>query len=192
MKYITHEYKGSYKYIQKQTIFEISKTILLYAMAIGIFVIGYINLGTKKSLFSVIAVLALLPASKSLVGVIMFLRYRSITSELYSKIVTAAGQLPLLFELIFTTSDKSYYSKALVYSKGTICVLITDPKSDLKILERHLSNVLKTGGHGEINIKAYKNESDFIQRVKEMNEHLSDSSNLRTDAIFSTLKAVAL
>ena len=78
MKYIMRELKGTFGYIRKQTLFEAVKTVVLFAMALGIFMIGYKTLGTKKSLWSVFAILALLPASKSLVGLIMLLRFRSL------------------------------------------------------------------------------------------------------------------
>ena len=71
MKYVNRGLKGTKGYIRKQLIFEIIKTFIMFAMAFGIFLIGYLTLGTKRSLWSVFAVLALLPASKSLVGVII-------------------------------------------------------------------------------------------------------------------------
>ena len=44
MKYLVRELKGTYGYIRKQTVFEIIKTIVLFAMAFGIFLIGYLTL----------------------------------------------------------------------------------------------------------------------------------------------------
>ena len=75
MKYADHRLKGTIGYIKKQLVFEIIKTLVLFAMALGLFFIGYFTLHTKKSLWSVLAVLALLPACRSLVTVIMFARF---------------------------------------------------------------------------------------------------------------------
>ena len=193
MKYITRELRGTYLYIRKQSIFEIIKCIVLFAMAFGIFFIGYSTLGTKKSLFSVFAVLALLPASKALVGVIMFLRYRSVSADMYERINSAVGNLPVLYENILTTSEKSYYVQAIVYVKGNLVALMAESKNSPEKITAHLKNVLKNAGHKEVNIKIYCNEKEFLSRCSEMKNHFADSiSSGIYDAIFNTIKAVSL
>lgn len=193
MKYIARELRGTHLYIKKQSIFEIIKCIILFAMALGIFFIGYCTLGTKKSLFSVFAVLALLPASKALVGVIMFLRYRSLPDDMYDRIKNAVGTLPVLYENILTTSEKSYYIQAIVYAKGNIVALMEDGRSNVEIITTHLRNVLRNGGHKEVNIKLYKSEKDFLKRCEEMNDHFADGVvPVNADAVFTTIKAVSL
>ena len=191
MKYLTKELKGTYGYIKKQTVFEIIKTAVLFAMAFGIFAIGYYTLGTKKSLWSVFAVLSLLPASKSLVSVIMFLRYRSITPELYSKIAGAAGEVPLLYELIVTTKDKTYFIEALGYAKGSL-IAYSSRKGVSTLIEKHITDVLNNAAHKGVTVKIFDDEADFLRRLKELNEHLNTDGVKNTEAIFTTLRAVSL
>ena len=192
MKYITRELKGTYGYVKKQTYFEILKTVLLFAMAFGIFAIGYLTLGTKKSLWSVFAVLALLPASKSMVSMIMFLRYRSIDIALYDKVTKAAGAVPLLFELIFTTSDKTYFVESVGYSKGSL-IAYSSRKDISGPLNKHFNNVLANGGYKDISVKVFDNLEDYLNRLAEMNSHLKETdANKNADSIFTTLKAVSL
>lgn len=193
MKYVTHELRGTYQYVQRQKLFEIIKCIILYAMALGIFFIGYTTLGTKKSLFSVFAVLALLPASKALVGVIMFLRYQSLPNDMYKRIKQAAGKMPVLYENILTTSEKSYYLQAIVYAKGNLVALMENGKGGQEIIAGHLKKVLKNAGHKEVNIKIYENEKDFLDRIEEMNIHFGDVQTVgNAEGLFTTIKAVSL
>lgn len=192
MKYVSRELKGTFGYIKKQTVFEIIKTVFLFAMAFGIFAIGYFTLGTKKSLWSVFAVLALLPASKSMVSMIMFLRYKSIDESLYQKVLKAAENIPTLFELVVTTKDKTYFVDCVSYMKGTL-IAYTSSKDVKDIIALHFVNVLNNGGHKGVTVKIYDEEDDYLNRLKEIEEHFGEQNqSAKTDAVFTTLKAVSL
>ena len=76
------KYKGTFLYLDTQKKYEIIRTILFYAISAAIFATGYITTGTKKNLLTMVAVLGVLPASKSLVSVIMFMRYKSFREKI--------------------------------------------------------------------------------------------------------------
>ena len=191
MKYLVRELKGTYGYIRKQTVFEIIKTILLFAMAFGIFLIGYLTLGTRKSLWSVFAVLALLPASKSLVGVIMLLRFRSLSPRQYESYISATGSIPAIYENILTTTGKAYYLPVICCIASTVTAYTTADSSELNAVKEHIDSVLKNGGHIAV-VKVFDNESDFILRVKQMTNNLSLEDREKSVRILDTLKAVSL
>lgn len=191
MKYLVRELKGTYGYIRKQTVFEIIKTILLFAMAFGLFFIGYLTLGTRKSLWSVFAVLALLPASKSLVGVIMLLRFRSLSPRQYESYISATGSIPAIYENILTTTGKAYYLPVICCIASTVTAYTTADSSELNAVKEHIDSVLKNGGHKAV-VKVFDNESDFILRVKQMTNNLSLEDREKSVRILDTLKAVSL
>lgn len=192
MKYVTRELKGTLGYIKSQLVFEIIKTAILFAMALGIFFIGYFTLGTKKSLWSVFAVLALLPACKSLVGVIMLGRYRSLNDADADKYIKAIGNLPVLFENIITTSKKSYFLPIICCEENTIIAYCKGTVTDANEVGAHIAEVLKNGGHKIATVKVFDREDAFLSRAKQMNENFADSQNTTTGAIFNTIKAVSL
>ena len=192
MKYLTHELKGTIGYVKKQTIFEIIKTVILFAMALGIFFIGYLTLGTKKSLWSVFAVLALLPASKSMVSSIMFLRFKSLDDKTKDALTSAVGSLPVLFENIITTSEKSYFLPAIVYIKGNFCSYLDGDASSVSKVSKHISSVLLNGGHKDINVKIYNNRDDFAERCNELKGKFGEDAYKGSAAVFNTIKAVSL
>lgn len=191
MRYLARELKGTYGYIRRQTVFEIIKTIILFAMAFGIFLMGYLTLGTRKSLWSVFAVLALLPASKSLVGVIMLLRFRSLTPEQYDKYSSITGMIPVIYENVLTTTGRAYYLPVICCMASTVTAYTTAGSSEINALKSHIETVLKNGGHKAV-VKIYDNESDFIQRIKQMTENLPPDGGVASVRILETLKAVSL
>ena len=191
MKYVTRSLKGTYGYIRKQRNFEIIKTLILYAMAFGIFLIGYITLGTKKSLWSVFAVLALLPACKSLVGVIMFARFSSLSSDVYDRLRAGAGTIPALYENILTTNEKTYYIPFICCAAGSLMVLSKEYKDDEKKLREHLTDVLNKAGHKAV-VKLFFDEDDMFARLLEINAKYADEENAAGERILNTIKAVSL
>ena len=77
--------KGEWGYIDYQRKRVMLITLVLYVCAIGMYLLGYLTLHTNKSIWSVLAILAGLPASKSMVSLIMFLRFRSLAGEDYDQ-----------------------------------------------------------------------------------------------------------
>ncbi|MBO4904817.1 MAG: hypothetical protein J5367_06305 [Lachnospiraceae bacterium] len=186
MKYVNRELKGTYGYIRKQTIFEIVKTLVMFAMAFGIFLIGFLTLGTKKSLWSVFAVLALLPASKSLVGVIMLARFRSLGEELYLRLSDAAGQLPALYENILTTQERTFFVPVICYASGD---LIAYNEKDAAGVKEHLDKVFAAAGTS-VSVKVFSDEAGFEKRARQMAENLR--ADTKYESVFNTIKAVSL
>lgn len=191
MKYVTRSLKGTYGYIRKQRNFEIVKTLILYIMAFGIFLIGYLTLGTKKSLWSVFAVLALLPACKSLVGVIMLARFSSLKKDDYDRYQKAAGSVSSIYENILTTNEKTYYIPFICCGAGSLMVFSVDYKDDEKKLKSHLMDVLEKAGH-KATVKLFFNEDDMFARLSEINAKYNDEDSNVNEKILTTIKAVSL
>lgn len=191
MKYLMREYKGTYQYIKKQTITELIKTFLLFAMAFGIYFIGLINLGTNKSLWSIIAVLGLLPASKSLVGLIMLLRYRSLNADLYAELAAASKEHDVLFENVLTTSKKSYFVPVIFCLNNNLIGYCENSKDSNKELTAHINNVLNNALIKGITVKIFNTKEEYLQRAVNMCEHFEDS-DFNPKVIYSNIKAVSL
>ena len=189
MKYVDRELKGTYGYIRKQMIFEIIKTVILFAMALGIFFIGLMTLHTKKSLWSVFAVLALLPACKSLVGVIMFARFSSLSAEEYDRYSQYTGNLPVLYENIITTSEKTFFVPLICSVSGNVIAYV-NKKGDHRLLKDHLMGVLKAAGHSA-SVMIFEDETAFANRCRDLREKFT-SSETGDHGILNTIKAVSL
>ncbi len=190
MKYINRDLKGTYCYIKKQLIFEIIKTLILFAMALGIFFIGLLTLHTRKSLWSVLAVLALLPACKSLVGVIMLARFRSLSAEDYNRYNGYTKGIPTLFENILTTSSRSFYVPVISVMAGNV-IGYTLSGNDAKEIKGHLENVMKNAGH-KATVMIFDDERSFANRCRDLYDKFSQEDDSSAYALLNTIKAVSL
>lgn len=186
--------KGCYLYLKYGQRREIIKTVLMYALALSIYAIGYINLHTNKSLFTVIAILGILPASKSAVQMIMFLRFHSLKKEEYEEFSQHTGNLDTLYEMVFTTTEKSYYVPNLVYTNGTLCMLCNKSEEELHKLEKHIRETLEKDGFQNILVKAFQKKDAYLKRVDELNSHFALEKHCEEPGqkLFATLRAVAL
>ena len=191
--------KGEWGYIRSQRIRVLIMTVILYICALGLYLIGYCTLHTRKSLWTIFAILSVLPPSKSLVNLIMFMRFKSLTAEIHDRIHSCAGQLAIIYELPFTTYEKTYFVDAIACAGNTAagCYLgkPSGKKShdqDLKDLCIHLENVLKNDGYKDFTLKIFDNIDDFTDRLKEMDNKLSTKRSVNDEGMLNTFRAVSL
>ncbi len=187
--------KGEKGYISSQKKKNIILTILMYVMALGIYLLGYLSLHTSKSLWTVFAVLSILPASKNAVRMIMFLRIRNTDNELYTACDEKLSGFIQLYDMIFTTYEKTYVARVVVLVKGNLILLCDDTK-DLPKLKTYLEK-LAADKKEALTVKIYTGRDLFFERCKELKEHFpteSEGNDQVSDgsSFISTLKAVVL
>lgn len=186
--------KGKFGYINKQRIIEIVKTVFMFACAIGLYLIGYLTLKTNKSLWTIFAVLSVLPASKSAVSMIMFLRFSSISEDDYNIIESIKGNINTCYEYVFTTSEKAFFVKAVSCKDNTVIALYDNKsKKDLSSeLREHLVTAIEREGLSGYSLKIYTNMNDYTNRLKEMNHNLSDKKDNSHVLVFNLFNAISI
>ena len=159
--------KGKYGYTLSHRKSQILKMSLYIALALAIFLIGWITTKTTKNILSIVAICGALPISKEMVGVIMSFKRKPLDKQLYEQISERAGDLEQIYELLFTTQEKSYIVEAaIVEGKDVICYTL-DPKCDVMALQKHLQRMLDANGYKE-NVKVFKDLKKFLDRVSDL------------------------
>lgn len=187
--------KGEQGYIRFQHLVSSVRTVILFALALGLYAIGYINTGTNKNLLTVVAILGILPASRSCVNMIMFLRYKSLDKALYESLIQAAGDESdnLLYENVLTTTEKSYFLPAMYYRNHTIIAYCENKANEaLGNIEAHVKKSLKLDKI-DTTVKVFKDRDQFTERLGNMLQMTpdEDDSGLR-DTVYSIIKAISL
>ncbi len=178
--------KGDLGYIAYQRKKCIIVTLSMYAGALVIYFLGLFALNTNKNLFTVIAVLSILPASKSAVRMIMLLRAKPADSSFYEAVREASDGLYVLYDLIFTTSEKAYTVNALVYGGGCVCLYSADREPQK--LSDHIFKAI-SGDHQSVTVKTYSDKAAFLSRMRELKEHFGGEGG---GEFLDSLKALAL
>lgn len=187
----THHVKGTKNYINSQKKYELIRTIIYFFIPISLFIAGYITTKTKVNILTIVAVVGLLPASKSLVGLIMFLRYHSLKEENAQKIETVNHKLPQLFDMVFTTYDKTFVVSHMVIAGNTVCGFTEDKGFKEKDFNNHIQNVLKTDGYKNISVKIFTDIHKYTERLEQL-KYLEIDEGVNILGIMDTFRSVVL
>lgn len=188
--FTTVDVKGTRNYLDSQKKFEIFRTILYFAVSLSLFVAGYLQTGEKTNLLTIVAILGCLPASKSAVSAIMYLRFDSCDHRTAAQIEEHSGGLGCLYDMVFTTYKKNYRISHLAVRGGCVCGFSENGGFEESDFYQHIDHILKMDGHQGVTVKIFTNLSKYVERLEQMKALAPEED--RTGAILSTLKSVAL
>lgn len=186
----TDKYKGTRGYLNTQKKYEIMRTVLYFAISLSLFIAGYIATGERVNLLTVVAILGCLPASKSAVGMIMFLRYKSCKEEHTEVIDRYVSDLCNAYDMVFTSYDKNYIIAHIVVKGNTICGFTEDKDFQEQAFYKHITTILKAENYRDTSFKVFSELKKYTERLEQLTDLETDESN--TEGIMNTLKSVAL
>lgn len=189
--FTTYYDKGKRNYINSQKKYEILRTLLYFTISLSLFISGIIVTKTRMNLLTVIAVLGCLPACKSMVGMIMFLKFKSLPHTTSDKIETSSKSLDSLYDLVFTSYDHNYQVDHLVLKDHTICGYSSSLKTDENKCQNHLKSMLSQSGYKGFSIKIYNDLDKYLLRLEQLKAIHNDDIELRTN-LYNTLKSISL
>lgn len=174
-------FKGTYRYLDIQRKYEIARCAIGYAIAFALFLAGYLTTGTKKNLLTIVAVLGMLPASKALVSVIMFCRYKSFKDEIDTKEVLSA------YDMVFTSEKVNYHVSHLCVADGCIIGYTENNKFNEAAFKDHVSAFLSAEKIGDKTIKIFTDKKAYLNRISSL------TTSDKTDAAcMKVLKQIVL
>ena len=183
-------FKGTEGYLDSQKKYEVIRTLIYFAISISLFIAGLVTTKTKVNLLTIIAVLGCLPASKSAVQMIMYLRYRSLSKEACEVIGRHTEGLTALYDLVFTSYDKNYNVGHLVIKGNTLAGFTEDKKFAEKAFYTHIDQILKKDRITGVSVKIFSDRKKYTERLWQLRELEADESC--TESIIRTLKSVSL
>lgn len=186
----TEKYKGTRGFLRTQKKYEILRTCVYFAISLSLFIAGYAATKSRLNLLTIVAVLGCLPASKSAVEMIMFLRFHGCGEETADKLEAHSGGLSCLFDMVFTSYQKNYCIAHLAVKGNTVCGYTQDASLNEAAFYKHLDGILKTDGFKGVSIKIFKDLSKYTARLEQMKE--LDAEDTNTAGIIASLKSVSL
>lgn len=186
----TEKVKGERNYLNSQKKYELLRTFLYFAISIALFVAGYIQTGDRMNLLTVVAVLGCLPASKSAVAAIMYLRFQSCSNAVAQEVAAHTEGLDGLYDCVFTSEKKNFQIAHLTVRGNTICGYSELQDFDENAFYAHINNLLCIDGHKDTSIKIFTSLPRYTERMEQLKA--LDNEAGRTQAILATLKSVML
>lgn len=186
----TASVKGTKNYLNTQKKYEIMRTVLYFGISLSLFIAGYIQTGEKANLLSIVAVLGCLPASKSLVGAIMFLRFHSCGEQTCAAIEEHSQGLSCLYDMVFTSYKKNFVVEHMAVRGNTVCGFAKNRQFEENAFYQHIGNILKMDGHKSVTVKIFTDLQKYTERLEQMKGLEQDEAG--TQAVMDTLKSVVL
>lgn len=185
-----HIEKGEFGYIASEKKKYLTKIILYIIIALGIFFIGLLlNKFSKANIFTVLAILVVLPWARAVVGYVVLIPYKSVSRERYEKVkaVISDGQ-KLYTDMVITSPETSMELDFIVKGDGAVIGLMGEVKKgfatnlvmgkdgqDINYVSKYLTKGCRNW-MPNCRVKIYESnmEEKFIRAVKEMEEHETD------------------
>lgn len=182
--------QGDYEYYNWKKTREIIKTLILFAVSLSLFAAGYAATKTKANLLTIVAVLGLLPASKSCVSMILYMRYHGCSREHYLQLKDVLPSFLHAYGLVFTSYQKTYEVAGCIVKNGYVYGYMTNHHDGKKDLEEHITSIAKRNGfHATVGM--YTEISDFISRCKQL-ENKKTENEKEDDKLMELLHQISL
>ena len=162
--------KGCYGYIRNHKVVTAIRTLLYFAVSIGLYVMGYVTTGSNRNLLTIVAILGCLPACKSLVNFILFLRAEGCSAELQSQVCAFDDKLTVFYDMYFTSYQKNFSISHMVLKGNVLCGITENPKCDHKAAEEHLEQMLKQEGIKNMTVKIFSQGNKYIDRLSQLTD----------------------
>lgn len=171
MQKLFQKEKGEYGYITKSKKYDIIKMLIYLGIALIIFVVGLLlNKMSYVNVFTIVAILFVLPWARVLVEFILLFPYRTPDQAEYEKWKAAVPDgSRLLSDVIITSTEKSMGLDFMVMGSGYVYGLATKEKQDNQYVQNYLKKGVEQNSSG-YQVKIFHKAKDFENAIKNRKE----------------------
>lgn len=164
------KYKGQYGYLKKQPVRIGILALLVILSSASVFLIAYITKGDSKNIFSLIAVLGMLPAAKLIVSFIIQMKAEkfSCTRELKEEFEKILGDSKVVYgyDFYLTSYKENYPALVCVVADGQIILLLTGKDNLIKECREHVEKYLASNSINGYKVVVFDKTSKFFERME--------------------------
>lgn len=183
--------KGEPDYLKQQKKIVLVKTILLFTIALAVFLIGYWSTKTKANLLSIVAVLGLLPASKSAVSLIMYLRTPNYSEAIINATRNAGGNVSILYNMYLTSYKHNFPLNCIAVRGNNLMGYTEFEHCDTAACEEHLKLITAQNSFKNLNIKIFKS-SELKKFEDRLNQLQKAETGKRETELLDLMKDISL
>lgn len=167
--------KGDYGYPAYEKKRVIIRTCIYFAISFAVYILGYLSTKTKENMLTIVAVLGLLPSCKSLVSVIMYVRIPKFSGKVYEELSGHAKSIKKLYSLYLTSYKFNFPISCFAVRDGNLIGFTEFSTCNIDECEKHIKDILSQNAIKGINIKIFKEQHRFMDRLSQL-EALSPES----------------
>ena len=161
--------KGQPGYLKAERNKLLAQTLIEFVIVVVLLIVGYVQTGTKLNLFTLVAVLGCLPASKVLVELITIFPYKPIDADKAAEIKEKTPLLTTAYDMVLTSREKIMPVDAIVISGGTICGYSKSKKVKPEETASYIKKMLQENRFDKVTVKIFPDYVAFLSRAEGMN-----------------------
>lgn len=160
--------KGEFGYPSYERKRVVIRTAAYFLMSAAVFLLGYFSTGKKENLLTIVAVLGMLPASKSLVSVVMYFKIPKFSGTVYRELSEHEGGVPVIYSM-YLTSYRSNFPVSCFAVRGSNLIGYTEfPDCDASACEEHIQGILKQNSIKNMTVKIFHEKARYIERLTQL------------------------
>ncbi len=165
--------KGEWGYFASERKRRIIMTCAIFGIAFFILITSALYFKTRRNIMTIVAMVAMIPGSMSLVSVIMFMMRKSLPEEEYRELNSHVGNLTAAYELYLTSQNQNALVDCLVICGNEVVGYISDKKSDPRFAADHLQKMLRADGF-KTSVHMLTDIRKFTERMDSLNAHADE------------------
>lgn len=164
----------------------------MYGISLALYIAGYLTTHSNKNLLTIVAVLGCLPASKSAVNMIMFIRAKGCSEDTYNKIIKKSADLCQRFDLYLTSYQKNFQISHIIMKGHTMVGLTEAMNFDEKACYSHLKDMFSKNGIKNVTVKIFSDVDKYLCRLEEITQSGIEEDNDFQEATLHLLENLSL
>ena len=165
--------------------------MVFFLVSVGLYVMGYVTTGSSKNLLTVVAVLGCLPACKSMVNFIMFLKASGCSEKLKNEVCVFDDKLTVFYDMYFTSYQKNFPISHMALKGNVLCGVTESAKCDCHEAEKHLEQMLTQEGIKNLTVKIFSQRDKYLDRLSQLVDLETDEHRNR-QGIIDLLYSISL
>lgn len=160
--------KGSLGYFDRKKKFTLAASVVSFLIVVIIYVAGILIYHTNKSVFTVMAAVAVLPAAKILISYIIVAPYKSFPRDRYEEIESLIGKNKegrILCDILLASAEKSIIAGTVVIWRENVFMFSDNKKAQPGEAENYMKKILENCNYSSI--KMYTDYEQFKRRIQQ-------------------------
>ncbi len=163
-----HPQKGDYGYYSYEKKRRVAIVAFLLGVCLLVFFTGLIMTGTRKNLFTLVAILGVLPTAKWATSMIMILLQKPVDRKVYDVTEQIAGDLTHGYELCVTAYEGRLSLDAVVVCGNSIAAYSSAEKGRFEFMETHMRKIIHGNGLGNPALKIFRRFDQYQERITQL------------------------
>lgn len=181
--------KCEFGYIKNQKKINIIWLFVFVLIGVAIFVCGYLLTRTRANIFTVIAVLMVLPAAKRVVALVVMMPRKGVDRERYERVSQVAGGDILFTDYVFTSSEKIMHLDFLLIKNGNVLGVTAPSRQDVEYMKKYLTDSVHKAA-SEFHIKVFGSDEEMLRYLDKLTQAEADQE--RTEKVREYLHSLAV